>query len=146
MNSLSSNSSVNSINNGYHLNNQSTNGQSNIRQLTNEELYATNDVNILKKALAEKDFKINEMTINLERERNLCEMESRLITVAFHDLSFKLNRKTATERCLKGSNQQINQSDNVSNSSSNNLTGSLLSKQRLSTARRLNNLNNNIIN
>ena len=162
LNSLSSispsNSSVNSIQTNHQMYNQlnvlsngQVNGQTNFSaqngvQYTPEDIYATNNVELLKKALAERDKKINEMTISNERERNLKEMEQRLITVAFHNLSFSLHRKAATERILhKQPNvgQPANHQDGPTNTS--NLTGSLLSKQRLPTARRLNNLNNNPI-
>lgn len=166
LNSLSSlspsNSSVNSICNN-HLNqlaNPLSNGQLNNGQAgnqngvaaaayTNEEIYATNNVELLKKALAERDKKINEMTISHERERNLKEMEQRLITVAFHNLSYNYHRKAATERILNSTIQS--QAENATltpNSSSSNLTGSmLLTKQRQPTTRkRLSNLNNNINN
>lgn len=168
LNSLSSlspsNSSVNSIcnnhlnqlgqlSNGQMSNNQTAGGQNG--QYTNEELYATNNVELLKKALAERDKKINEMTISHERERNLKEMEQRLITGAFHNLSYHLHRKAATERILINPNNNgpaqadPNSSSTLTpNSSSSNLTGSMmLSKQRQSTTRkRLSNLNNNISN
>ena len=161
LNSLSSlspsNSSVNSICNN-HLNQlgQLSNGQqltnsqaiSNGAPYTNEEIYATNNVELLKKALAERDKKINEMTISHERERNLKEMEQRLITVAFHNLSYNYHRKAATERILNSTTQsQADTSTLTPNSSSSNLmTGSmLLTKQRQPTTRkRLTNLNNNI--
>jgi len=153
LNSLSSSpssSSVNSIQNTNHAMYNQLNGNSQVNQNSNfnqngtqytppEDIYATNNVELLKKALAERDKKINEMTLNHERERNLKEIEQRLITVAFHNLSFNLHRKAATERILQSNNTQ----DLNTSTSSSNLTGSLLNKQRLPTARRLTNLNNN---
>lgn len=146
LNSISpSNSSVNSICNN-HMNCQmNNNGQLMINQNGHEDLYTTNNVDLLKNALAERDRKIHEMTINHERERNLKEMEQRLITVAFHNLSFNLHRRAATERMLQKNAKSENNGNLANNSSSTNLNhGSLLSKQRQPTARRLNNLNNNI--
>lgn len=159
LNSLSSlspsNSSVNSIQQTNHqlynnqqevnmqqLNGNSSNNQNGVVQYTPEDIYATTSVEMLKKALAERDKKINEMLISHERERNLKEMEQRLITVAFHNLAFTSNHRAATERILQGQKQSINHQANH-DSPSSNLCGSLLTKQRMPTVRRLNNLNNN---
>ncbi|RWS10818.1 protein Hook 3-like protein [Dinothrombium tinctorium] len=85
------------------------------------------DIEVLKSLLQEKDRIINELEEEAEKSRALMEMEERLITVAVHNLAGSLQRRSAGERISSRS---------ASMSQTN--SGSFLSRQRLATTRRFN--------
>jgi hypothetical protein len=123
--------------------------------LSAKDALACGSVDALRQALSEKERKINELVVEMERVRHLSEMESRLLTVAIHNIAFNLQHKSASKRVLNRSSYACldmstdSHAGNVSALSngsaltpitSSPVAGhvSLLSKQRQATARRNN--------
>lgn len=134
-----------------------------VAQLNGKDALACGSVDALRQALIEKERKINELVVEMERVRHLSEMESRLLTVAIHNIAFNLQHKAASKRVLHHHHQQQQTRssfgclDNSTEVAANGSTGSsntigtsnqtanrspmaghvsLLSKQRQATARR----------
>ncbi|CAG2109281.1 unnamed protein product [Medioppia subpectinata] len=87
---------------------------------------ANNDINYWKQLVQQKESEISKYKHDFEESNGFREMEAKLLTISFHNLSSHLQRKSAEERIRNGS----------LNSSQNNV--SFLARQRQATTRKYN--------